>query len=75
MKYALGKKSPAGDKPAVPKSGERSSLTFEGLPFIKKPISTEEDMSQQCHAYVELIDSDGSIREPEVGQDSDESDA
>jgi hypothetical protein len=53
-KYNLGKKSPAGDKPALIKGGgERTALSYEGIPFALQAI-------------------DGSIREGEGEEDSDE---
>jgi hypothetical protein len=72
-KYNLGKKSPAGDKPALIKGGgERTALSYEGIPFALQAIATDDDRMQQCKAYIELIDSDGSIREGEGEEDSDE---
>lgn len=71
-KYSIGKKSPAGDKPAVPKGCERTVLEYEGQPFAVRAIETEEDRMEQCQAYIALIDSDGTIREAEGEQDSDE---
>lgn len=71
-KYSLGKKSPAGDKPAVPKGGERIVLSYENLPFTTQEIVSGEDCAKQCEAYIALIDSDGSIREAEGENDSDE---
>lgn len=71
-KYNLGKKSPAGDKPAMSKGGERSVLSYEGLPFTTTQIESKEDCAEQCQAYIALIDSDGTIKEPEGEQESDE---
>lgn len=49
-------------------------LEYEGLPFAVRAIETEEDRMEQCQAYIALIDSDGTIREAEGEQDSDEED-
>ena len=56
----------------MPKGGERTILKYDGLPFAVKAIETEEDRLEQCRAYVALIDSDGSIREADGDQDSEE---
>lgn len=71
-KYVVGKKSPAGDRPAVPKGGEATILSYEGLPFAVKAMNNEGDRAEQCRAYIAMIDSDGSIKEVDGDQESEE---
>lgn len=71
-KYSVGKKTPGGDKPALVKTGERSALSYEGMPFVTKLIESEEDGVQQCQAYVALIRSDGTIKEGENEEESED---
>lgn len=54
------------------KGGERTILKYDGLPVAVKPMETEDDRLEQCRAYVALIDSDGSIREVDGDQYSEE---
>lgn len=71
-KYASGKKSSAGDKPAIPRSGEKTILCYRSLPFTTNAIQTEEDRIRQSQAYIALIDSDDSIKEADGEQDSED---
>ncbi|KAL7005334.1 Sister chromatid cohesion protein 2 [Cystobasidiomycetes sp. EMM_F5] len=69
-KHAPGKKSAAGDKAPIVKASARTVMDYFGLPFIDRPVTTNEDAAKQIKAYVDLIDADETIRE--MGDDEDE---
>ena len=41
-KYVMGKKSAAGDRPAVTKGGSLTPLAYPDMPFAVKPMRIEE---------------------------------
>ncbi|CAI2165749.1 3087_t:CDS:10 [Funneliformis geosporum] len=51
------------DKPALRQQHASPVITWEGLPFVDKPLITDEDIHQQCELFRKLMSEDGTQEE------------
>ncbi|CAG8454816.1 17701_t:CDS:10 [Funneliformis caledonium] len=51
------------DKPALRQQHAPPVITWEGLPFVDKPLLTDEDIHQQCELFRKLMSDDGTQEE------------
>jgi len=61
-KFVIGKKSAAGDKPAVKR--HEKPISWERLPFAKVPLLTSENLSIQKTTFLDVWNEDGLAAEP-----------
>ncbi|GAA5994954.1 hypothetical protein JCM5350_007201 [Sporobolomyces pararoseus] len=75
-KYAVGKKSAAGDKACTRRNGASLALgedNYPRMPFAFTPLETEQDLIDQRSKFVSLVHEDGTINTlEEIGDEDDD---
>ncbi|CAG8449459.1 11998_t:CDS:10 [Ambispora leptoticha] len=51
------------DKPALRHQNAPSLISWGNLPFIDKPMNTDEDIAQQCELFLKLMAEDGTQKD------------
>ncbi|GAA5958305.1 hypothetical protein JCM3765_004786 [Sporobolomyces pararoseus] len=75
-KYAVGKKSAAGDKACTRRNGASLALgedNYSRMPFALTSLKTEQDLIDQRSKYISLVHEDGTINTlEEIGDEDDD---